>query len=266
MKLTFLGSGNIARAIIGGLVANGTSPASITAADPMPAALAEAEKMGVNTSSNNSQAIDDADVVLISVKPNVVRELATEIETTVGERLVVSVAAGITTSSLRSWLGPAPAIIRCMPNTPALVQSGITGLFAATGVRDEQRVIAGDIMSAVGSVIWVDKETELDAVTAISGSGPAYFFYVMEAMQEAAISLGLDAEVARKLVVETALGAAKIVHLNEEGLEEHRRRVTSPGGTTEAAIQSLADNDLKGIFAEAISKAHTRSMELAREN
>ena len=265
MKLAFLGSGNIARAIIGGLISHGTRPSDITAADPVQAALDEVAKLGVNTTTDNPAAIKQADVVLISVKPNIVRALASEIAPTVGARLVVSVAAGITTRSLASWLGDNVPIVRCMPNTPALVQSGITGLFATPGVADEQRALALEVLSSVGSCIWVDEESVLDAVTAVSGSGPAYFFYIMEVMESAARELGLPEDMAHKLVLETALGAARMAAASDEAPEALRLKVTSPGGTTEAALDTLMDNNLNDIFSKAVSKAYHRSIALAAE-
>ena len=263
MNLTFLGSGNIASAIIGGLLSDGTEPSTITAADPFEAALTQLSQQGINTTTDNLSAVDDADVVLISVKPGVVAAVAQEIAPAIGSRLVISVAAGITTTSLGNWLGDKASVIRCMPNTPALVRSGITGLFATPQVTAQQRSAAETILSAVGSFIWVDAESELDAVTAVSGSGPAYFFYVMEVMEQAAESLGLSTEVARKLVIETAVGAARMTAGSDETPEQLRRRVISPGGTTEAALNSLMSNNLSGAFAEAIALANQRSIELA---
>jgi pyrroline-5-carboxylate reductase len=264
MKLTFLGSGNIARAIIGGLVANGTDAGDITAADPMQAALTEVAKLGVATTTDNRLAVESADVILLSVKPNIVKDLSLEIAPYIGTRLVISVAAGITATSLAGWLGNQVPIIRCMPNTPALYQQGITGLYAGSGVDSGQRQAAETVLSAVGSFIWVSEESEMNAVTAVSGSGPAYFFYVMEAMQNAAVSLGLSEETASKLVLGTALGAAQMASADPETPEVLRRRVTSPGGTTEAALNVLIEQDLEGTFGKAIRSANQRSIELAR--
>lgn len=263
MKLTFLGSGNIARAIIGGLIANGTDPGDITAADPMQPALTEVAKLGVSTTTDNRQAVESADVILLSVKPNIIKDLGREIAPYVGTRLVISVAAGITSTSLAAWLGEQVPIIRCMPNTPALYQQGITGLYAGNGVDGAQRETAENILSAVGSCIWVSEEAEMNAVTAVSGSGPAYFFYVMEAMQNAAVDLGLSEDIARKLVLGTALGAAQMAAADPETPDILRRRVTSPGGTTEAALNVLIENDIEGAFAQAIASANQRSIELA---
>ena len=167
-------------------------------------------------------------MVLISVKPNIVRALAKEIAPTVGARLVVSVAAGITTRSLVSWLGDNVPIVRCMPNTPALVQSGITGLFATPGVADEQRALALEVLSSVGSCIWVDEESVLDAVTAVSGSGTRLLFYIMEVMESAARELGLPEDMAHKLVLETALGAARMAAASDEAPEALRLKSLHP--------------------------------------
>ena len=264
MNITFLGSGNIARAIIKGLLANGTPTSQITAADPFEAALEEAAKLGVNTTDDNCAAVSQSDVVIISVKPNVVAELASEIAAVIGERLVISVVAGVTSASLRSWLGESTHIIRCMPNTPAQIQSGITGLYATAAINEDEMNIAGQILGAVGKYIWVNDESELHAVTAVSGSGPAYFFYVIEAMEKAALQLGLSSDVARKLVLETAVGATKMARAQTtKTTEQLRREVTSPGGTTEAAINTLEDGDLSGLFDRAIASANARSIELA---
>ena len=264
MNITFLGAGNIARAIINGLLANGTPASQITAADPFPAALEEAGKLGVNTTDDNHAAINQSDVVILSVKPNVVADLANEIAGDIGERLVVSVAAGITSASLLDWLGDDKHIIRCMPNTPAQIQRGITGLYATPAINEDERNIAGQILGAVGEFIWVNDESELHAVTAVSGSGPAYFFYVIEAMEKAAIQLGLSTDIARKLVLETAVGATKMARTQATKTPEQlRREVTSPGGTTEAAIKTLQDGDLAGLFDRAIASANARSIELA---
>lgn len=267
MNLTFLGSGNIARAIIGGLVAGGTKPSDITAADPFPAALDEAAKLGIKTTDNNHDAVASADVLVISVKPNIVPELAQSIASDVGERLLISVAAGITTASLSNWLTPETHIVRCMPNTPAQIQSGITGLYATPQITETERNIAEEILSAVGETIWVQDESDLNAVTAVSGSGPAYFFYMMEVMQEAAIGLGLSPGIAQKLVLETALGASKMAHaeIANKPPAQLRREVTSPGGTTEAALNVLLARDLSGVFRDAIRAANARSIELAKD-
>ena len=264
MNITFLGSGNIARAIINGLLANGMPASQITAADPFQTALEETVKLGVNTTNDNRAAVSESDVVILSVKPNVVADLAIEIAGDIGERLVISVAAGITSASLLDWLGDDKHIIRCMPNTPAQIQSGITGLYATAAINENEKNIVGQILGAVGEFICVNDESELHAVTAVSGSGPAYFFYVIEAMEKAAIRLGLSSDIARKLVLETAVGTTKMaLTQTNKTPEQLRREVTSPGGTTEAAIKTLQEGDLTGLFDRAIASANDRSIELA---
>ena len=266
MKITFLGSGNIARAIINGLIANGTPPGDITAADPMQSARDEAEKLGINVTTDNRVATRHADVVIIAVKPNVIKTIAKEIASSIGQKLLISVAAGIPSQLLRGSLGSKAHIIRCMPNTPAQIQSGITGLFATTVISKTEKKIAEKILGAVGKYIWVNNETDLHAVTAVSGSGPAYFFYIIEALQKAATQVGLDENLARMLVNETAIGAAKMT-LTEttKTAEQLRREVTSPGGTTAAAISILEQGDLAGLLSQAVESAHARSIELARD-
>ena len=266
MKITFLGSGNIARAIIRGLIANGTPATDITAADPMQSARDEAEKLGINVTTDNRAATRHADVVIIAVKPNVIKKIAKEIASSIGQKLLISVAAGIPSQLLRGSLGLEAHIIRCMPNTPAQIQSGITGLFATTVISKTEKKIAEKILGAVGKYIWVNNETDLHAVTAVSGSGPAYFFYIIEALQKAATQVGLDENLARMLVIETAIGAAKMT-LTEttKTAEQLRREVTSPGGTTAAAISILEQGDLAGLLSQAVESANARSIELARD-
>jgi pyrroline-5-carboxylate reductase len=190
-----------------------------------------------------------------------VESLAREVSALASGKLFISVAAGVTTQSLVSWLG-CPTIIRCMPNTPALLQKGMTGLFATNSVNAEHRKIGESILAAVGETRWFEKESDLDAVTAISGSGPAYFFYVIEVMQSAAEQLGLSREASRQLVLQTALGACEMAAMSIEPTAELRKRVTSPGGTTEAALRKLIDGGLDSLFLDAILAAKSRSEEL----
>ncbi len=263
-NLAFLGAGNIAQAIIGGLLENGFKPRTIIAADPAEAQLGRLAERGVHTTADNTEAVEAAGVIVISVKPDVVSRLVAEIAPVARDKLIVSVAAGVTTATLAENLGEGAAIIRCMPNTPALVRRGMTGLVANRHVSVDQRRIAESIVGAIGEFLWFDEESALDAVTAISGSGPAYFFYVMEAMEEAARALGLPDGIAHKLVTQTALGAATMALTSEDSPGELRRRVTSPGGTTEAALTELADNGLVEAFCVAIRAAHDRSRSLSQ--
>lgn len=260
-KLAFMGAGNIAQAIIGGLIEGGFNPKDIWAADPSLRQLDKLKSRRINTTTDNLVAVSKADVIIISVKPDVVESLAREVSALASGKLFISVAAGVTTRSLVSWLG-CPTIIRCMPNTPALLQKGMTGLFATKSVTTENRKVGESILAAVGETRWFEKESDLDAVTAISGSGPAYFFYVIEVMQSAAEQLGLSREASRQLVLQTALGASVMAAKSTEPTAELRKRVTSPGGTTEAALRKLIDGGLESLFLEAALAAKNRSEEL----
>lgn len=265
-QVTFIGAGNIAYAIAGGLIEGGHPAADIVAADPMPGQLDRFTELGVRAAASNAEAARGADVVLLTVKPNIVETACRELRGALGDALVISVAAGITLGSLQKWLGDHPATVRCMPNTPALERQGMTGAYPAPGVSDAQRALAEQVLGAVGSLIWVPAESDLDAVTAVSGSGPAYFFLLMELMQRAAIDLGLDADTARQLVVKTALGAATMVDRRDDDVAELRQAVTSPGGTTAAAIGTFLDGGLADLVSAALGAAHRRSVELAAES
>ena len=267
-KIAFVGAGNMASAIIGGLINNGYDAQNIWAADPFPASLEKiAANTGINTHSDNNAIINKADVVILAIKPQQMQTVCTSIQQSLVEKnpLIISIAAGITCNMLESWTSKKLAIVRCMPNTPALVKTAATGLYANTHVTAEQRNIANQLLQAIGIVSWVDNEALLDAVTAVSGSGPAYFFLVMEAMQAAGKELGLSAEAAQSLTLQTALGAAKMAIESDVDVGELRRRVTSPNGTTEAAINSFEDDNFKAIFLKALTAADQRSKSLAKE-
>jgi len=259
---TFVGAGNIARALMCGYLKS-QAKVSITASDPN---MEQLKKLPaeIRHSQDNNQAIVDADAVVLCLKPNLMAKICQEFSVPTENKLFISVAAGITVSSLSQWLGQNTAIIRCMPNTPALVQQGMTGLYANTLVSPAQKLIAEEILGSVGQIHWFDDESELDAVTAVSGSGPAYYFLVMEAMQKAAESLGLSPAVARQLVLQTALGAAQMAQQSEFDPEQLRLNVTSPGGTTEAAINNMQNAGLTEIFRSAIEAAHNRSKALSK--
>jgi pyrroline-5-carboxylate reductase len=267
-SIAFIGAGNMAASIIGGLVAKQFQCASIIASDPSAAALErlQATIPSLEITTDNNEAINRADVVVLAVKPQVMKTVAESIKPVIQSRqpLVISIAAGIEIGHLAKWLGDEVAIIRCMPNTPALVQRGATGLFANQHVSEQQKKIADNILSAIGISLWVDSEAQLDAVTAVSGSGPAYFFLVMEAMQAAGKKLGLSTEVANQLTLQTALGAAEMAIASDVDAAELRRRVTSPGGTTEQAIKTFEEGGLRELFDKALNAAHHRSEELAR--
>jgi len=263
----FIGGGNMARSLIGGLVRAGYPADALSVADPNDAIRAAlATDFGIHATNNNQQIVDNCDVVVLAVKPQVMKDVATAIRT--GQRqhqLFLTVAAGIRTASLANWLDANTPIVRAMPNTPALVQSGATGLFANSHVSSGQRDLAESIMRAAGLVQWVEDEALMDAVTALSGSGPAYLFLVMEAMEKAGQALGLSAETARLLTVQTAFGAAKLALEIEEDPAVLRENVTSPGGTTERAIQVLREEGLEALFGKALHAARDRAQELADE-
>lgn len=261
-QLAFIGAGNIARAIIGGLVAGGHAADRICASDPDEAQLGQLPA-GVTAAADNRQCIGSAEIIVLCVKPGLVPGVVADIAPGAQDKLVISVAAGIPLRVIEAALGESAQVIRCMPNTPALVGRGMTGLFANRNVTAEGRAAGQDILAAVGKTLWFDTEDELDAVTAVSGSGPAYFFLVMEVIEKAAISLGLSPEASRTLVLQTALGAAEMAMAGSESPETLRRRVTSPGGTTEAAITRLLEAGLPDDFAEAVAAAWRRSRELA---
>lgn len=216
---------------------------------------------------DNNTAVRDADVVILAVKPQVMADVCQDIAPAVSDSapVVISIAAGITIDSMLSWLGQDTAVVRCMPNTPALLGCGATGLFANANVSQQQRAHAEQVLSAVGILNWVPLERNLDAVTALSGSGPAYFFLFVEAMIEAGTGQGLERETATELALQTALGAARMASENEVDLVELRRRVTSPGGTTQAAIESFEEAGLRQVVSNAMQAAADRAEAMARE-
>ena len=262
----FIGGGNMATSLISGLIASGHSPQQIWVSDTVPATLqAHADQLHVNTSTNNAEVINEVEVVVLAVKPQILRDVALHIAPSLKQKnvLVVSIAAGISQQSLSQWLGSDVAIVRCMPNTPALVQTGATALHANANVDDEQKDLAENILRAVGLALWVNDEAQLDAVTAVSGSGPAYFFLLMEAMEKAALELGLDEHCARLLIQQTALGAAKIALESAESPAQLRARVTSPGGTTQQAIETFVQNGFVELVSKALHAARDRSIEMS---
>lgn len=267
INIAFIGGGNMARSLIGGLLDDGFPAQYIWVADPNGSALRFLhEHFTVNTTHDNTEAARHAKVVILAVKPQIAKTVVHDLAPVIknGRPLVISVAAGIRESDLRSWLVEDIAIVRTMPNTPALVRSGATALFANNAVNKEQKNLAESIMRAVGMTLWVDDEELMDAVTALSGSGPAYLFLIMEAIENAGEHLGLSRETSRLLTLQTAFGAAKMALESTEDLAELRKRVTSPGGTTESAIQILQKHRLESVFDEALRAAHQRSIELAK--
>ncbi|MES2918859.1 MAG: pyrroline-5-carboxylate reductase [Pseudomonadota bacterium] len=263
----FIGAGNMATALAGGIAARGWAAAGIALSDAIPAALEPHAARGHFTSTDNRAVVERADVLVLAVKPQVMAQVLTPLAGLVQARrpLIISIAAGIPVASLAHWLGGDLPIVRAMPNTPALVQAGATGLFASTAVSHEQRAEAEAILGAVGLTLWVGEERLIDAVTAVSGSGPAYFFYVMEAMIAAGRELGLDADTARALTLQTALGSAQMAIAADVGPAELRRRVTSPGGTTERAVAAFDAAGLQAIFSRALAACAARGAELAEQ-
>lgn len=265
-SIAFIGAGNMATSLIGGLVADGYDPKSIIASDPDGGKLADlSARLGIQSAADNSTAIQQADVVVLAVKPQVLERICDEIRDAVQQRqpLLVSIAAGIREADMQAWLGGNIALVRTMPNTPAMLQAGATVLHAGSGVSEAQRDLAESILRAVGVTRWVDNEALMNIATALSGSGPAYFFLVMEAMETAAISNGLPADTARLLTIQTALGAARMAIESSDGPATLRQKVTSPGGTTERALSILEQGNLRSLFEEAISGACERSRELS---
>lgn len=257
----------MARSLIGGLLASGVDKTLLHVADPSAPRCGELNTdFGVHTTDNNQAIVDQCDIIVLAVKPQMMKDVTAQMNTSnAGKKLFISIAAGIRSNAIQKWLGDSVPVVRTMPNTPSLVQSGAAGMYATQEVSNEQRDQAESILRAVGLTLWVKEESQLDAVTALSGSGPAYFFLVMEAMEKAGAQLGLDPETARLLTVQTAFGAAKLALEIKDEPAELRHKVTSPGGTTEKAIGILQNNKLEAIFAEALQAAHDRSIELAEQ-
>jgi pyrroline-5-carboxylate reductase len=266
-KIAFIGGGNMATSLIAGLIADGYAPGNIHVSDPSSDRRdALHARYGVHTFALNVDALADADTLVLCVKPQMASGVCREIAEAVSKRapLVISVMAGVPEQAMQRWLGSELPIVRAMPNTPAMVQTGAIGLHASPEVGPEGRNRAETILRAVGLTRWVENEAQIDAVTALSGSGPAYFFLFMEALEEAGIALGLDAETARLLTIQTALGAAKMAVESEDTPGRLRERVTSPGGTTERALEHLMKADLHALMKRAAKAAHDRAVEISR--
>jgi len=267
-NIGFIGGGNMARSLIGGLIANGFERDKISVTEPDEQKRAQlAADFGIHTQDSNQQIAATADVLLLAVKPQVMKQVAEDMASAVRQNqpLIISVAAGIRESDINRWLGGNCAIVRAMPNTPALVECSATALHANSRVSELQREQAESVLRAVGLALWLDSEEQMDTVTALSGSGPAYFLLIMEIMQQTGIMLGLDDKTARLLTLQTAFGTAKMALESNEDAATLRRRVTSPGGTTEQAIKVLEDGGLWELFHQALTAARTRSEELAKQ-
>lgn len=264
--ICFIGGGNMARSLIGGLVARGREPATIHVAEPhAPFREALALDFSVHVHGDNAAAASQAAIWVFAVKPQVMREVATALAGLAQAQrpLIVSIAAGITSAQLDRWLGGGMAVVRCMPNTPALLGAGATGLFGNAQVSTGQRLGADDLLKATGLTVWIEDEAQMDAVTALSGSGPAYVFLLAEAMQAAGEAQGLDADTARALALQTIFGAARMLVESGEPAAVLRQRVTSPGGTTQAALDAFEAGGFRELVAVAIAAAAERGRALS---
>jgi pyrroline-5-carboxylate reductase len=267
--LAFIGGGNMARSLIGGLIQTGFSPKNIQVSEPI-AELAQnlTNDFSVATHDNNTQAAANASIWVFAVKPQIMKSVCLQLAAIAqaNRPLIISIAAGITSAQLNQWLGGNMAIVRIMPNTPALLGAGASGLFANASVSDTQKMQADSLMQATGITVWIDDENLMDAVTAVSGSGPAYVFLLAEAMQAAAVAQGLSADAARALTNQTLLGASRMLTESSEAASLLRQRVTSPGGTTQAAIESFEAEGFRTMVNHAIDAATLRGRALSAAN
>ena len=267
-KISFIGGGNMAQALISGLISCGVKPSLITVADPSSEAREQLAAKGLNTvdpTTDAKAAVIDADIVVLAVKPQVMKAVVSGFADVLDTQLVISVAAGLSTKLLSNMLGGYGNIVRAMPNTPAMIQMGATGLYGTDDISAAQKQLATAVMEASGLVMWVDNEEHMHAVTAVSGSAPAYMFYFIESMVDGAVALGLDKEQASALAMQTMLGAAKMAMGSEDSPAELRRKVTSPNGTTQAAIESMQANDISRQIVEAMQACYDRSQALSEE-
>lgn len=269
VTISILGGGNMGRCLIGGLIANAHPAERIRVGERDPGRREALQRLyGVSVEADNRRAAQGAEVLVLALKPQVMSEAVRELAASLDPArppLVISIAAGIPSDALARWLGTAVPVIRAMPNTPALVQAGATALYARPGVSERQRELAEGILRSAGLTLWLEEERLMDVATAVSGSGPAYFFLLMEHVQRAAEALGLSADQARQLTVETAFGAAKMAL--ESGLEpaQLRAQVSSPGGTTERALALFEQGGMEALVRRALNGACERAGELARE-
>jgi len=268
-KLCFIGAGNMATSITNGLIKQGMPTHQIVMSDPSCKRRSDIQQsLSVMCLEHNSQAIAKADIIILAVKPQKMLSICQELATFLGNRkaftpLIISIAAGITTTQLANHLGTDTAIIRAMPNTPALVHKGATALYANHAVSPTQRNDAEQILSSIGITQWLTQEHDLDAITALSGSGPAYFFLMIEAMIDAGVAMGLTPDLAKTFTVQTALGAAELAQTRTETIQQLRHNVTSPGGTTEAALKVMEQAGYKDLIQATLSAAQARASELA---
>jgi len=268
-KISFIGGGNMAQALISGLIACGVKPELITVSAPSAETREQYADQKMNTVDANADpkaAVIDADVVVLAVKPQVMKKVVSEFADALDNQLVISVAAGLSTDILSTMLGGYRNIVRAMPNTPSKIQMGATGLYATANINAAQKQLATAVMEASGLAMWVDDEEHMHAVTAVSGSAPAYVFYFIESMIDGAVALGLDKEQASALAMQTVLGAAQMTIDSDDSPAELRRKVMSPNGTTQAAIESMQSNEIGRLIAEAMQACYDRSQALSKEN
>lgn len=266
LNITFIGGGNMATALIGGLIGKLTAAENLHVVEIHAPTRERLHRLGVQTSASIHANVARSDVVVLAVKPQQMREVAAQLKPYLTSQLLLSIAAGIRAADLSRWLGDYGAIVRTMPNTPALIGRGITGMTALAEVTEQQRQSADAIMRAVGSTVWLDDEALIDPVTALSGSGPAYVFYFIEAMQEAGVKLGLSAEQANALAIATFTGASQLAADAGEPVSVLRERVTSKGGTTHAALSSMQEDHVGEAIARAVEAACARSIALGKES
>jgi pyrroline-5-carboxylate reductase len=261
-NIAFIGGGNMATAMIGGLIAAGNAPAHLRVAEPN-TERAEwlRQQFGIRVAAHSAEVVRGAQAVVLAVKPQQMAEALKDLQLD-PQTTVVSIAAGVRLSSLRAWLGDDVHLVRCMPNTPSLYQKGITGLYAEASTPANARALAETILKAAGQTCWLERESDLDAVTALSGSGPAYFFLLTEALREAGVKLGLSADVAARLAQQTFIGAAEMADKTGADVSILRAQVTSKGGTTEAAVKSLESDGIRTLLERALTAAAVRSKEL----
>lgn len=266
LKISFIGGGNMATALIGGLLGKGSEPDNIHVVDVNPAALAALKQdFGVSTANRIDGLVARSGVIVLAVKPQQMKDVATALLPVSASQLILSIAAGIRATDLARWLNGHAGIVRCMPNTPALIGQGIAGMVALGGVTQPQRDVADAIMRSVGATVWLDDESLIDAVTAVSGSGPAYVFYFIEAMQQAALEMGLNSEQGKQLAIATFVGASQLAAQASEPVSVLRERVTSKGGTTFAALASMDASGVKQGIVRALQAAAARGKELGEE-
>jgi pyrroline-5-carboxylate reductase len=264
-NICFIGGGNMAQALIGGLLSRGLPTTRITVSDPVEQIRHILEEKNIQTTTDNVDAIKNADVVVLAVKPQVLATVLQPLKGLLSDKLVISIIAGAEIQPISDLIGGSQRIVRVMPNTPALVQTGAHGIYASEAVNAQDRELTSQILAATGLTIWVDNEAQIDAVTAVSGSGPAYFFYLMESMIRAGKNLGLDEKVATALTLQTALGAAQMAITSSNSPTELRKNVTSPNGTTQAALEVFDRAQISQNIQAALAAAQKRSQELAQE-